>query len=485
MTDTDTKTDSPGPRAVPGPEPGRVLGRRLNRQQYVKDPVGYTCAVFHRHGPVSGLTHGDRQHFFVFGAEHNRAVLTDDATFHTVLEYATPPKIKAARRGIGLLNMNDAPHKAARRMVAPAFRASAVRGYGEAVALITHAEVGTWSAGDAFDLSTRMRELTLRIVCRVLFGVDIADGAQDLGRLVQRMLALRYFAPSIRYFPFDVPGAPFGRLLKVIRDLDTALEGIVAARGDGDDGRDLLAGLMAARDEQGRALLGRDELIGHLTTFIVAGHETSSSTLSWAFALLDQHPGTARSLAEELAALPEDPVSRLAELEALPLLDAVVKEVLRLLPPGPNTSRVAVAPAGLGGFEVPPGSQVVTSKFVTHRDAEVFPDPLRFRPERWFTQGSVSVYQYMPFGVGPHVCVGAAFATLEMKVVLAEVLRRFTLRVADGADLSRDVGLMMSPKHGVPVTVAPAGTAPTAARVVGDLHQMVRLSDREQYRLGW
>lgn len=484
MTEIAERPPVPVPAPVPGPEPARLLGRRLNRQRYFKDPVGYTCAVYHRFGPVSGLTHGDQQHFFAFGAENNRTVLLDDGTFHTAFEYTTPPTIKAARRGIGLLNMNGPPHQAARRLVAPAFRASAVRGYGEAVALITRAEVDTWSEGNRFDLSVRMRELTLRIVCLVLFGVDIAEDARPLGRLVQRMLALRYFAPSIRYFPFNVPGAPLARLLGVIRDLDDALDGIVATRRDG-GGRDLLSGLMEARAEDGGPALSAEELIGHLTTFIVAGHETTSNTLSWAFAILDQHPDIADALTGEVGALSEDVESRLAEIDGLPLLDAVVKEVLRLMPPGPNTSRVAVAPTELGGFEIPPGSQVVTSKFVTHRDESVFPDPLRFHPERWATQGAVSVYQYLPFGVGPHVCVGAAFATLEMKIILAEVLRRWSPRIADGADLSRDVGLMMAPKNGVPVILGPPGTSRAGGRVVGDIHQMVRLTDRDIDRLGW
>jgi cytochrome P450 len=479
MTDTRTFERQP----VPGPAAARLLGRRLNRQRYVRDPVGYTCDVYHRFGTVSGLTCGDRQHFFAFGAENNRTVLTDAETFHTVFEYATPPKIKAARRGIGLLNMNGTTHRAARRMVAASFRSSAVAGYGEAAARITRAEVARWTPGDRFDLSRRMRVLTLRIVCKVLFGVDIADGAEELGRLVQRMLALRYFAPSIRYFPFDVPGVPFARLLRVIRDLDDALDRIVTARRGG--GGDLLSSLIDARAENGATTLSADELIGHLTTFLVAGHETSSNSLSWTFALLDQHPEITRALTEELDRLPDDVESRLEGLQRLPLLDAVIKEVLRLLPPGPNTSRVAVAPTVLGGFEIPAGSQVVTSKYVTHRDPGAFPDPLRFRPDRWVDQTPVSVYQYLPFGAGAHVCVGAAFATLEMKIVLAEVLGRFTVRVDDGADLSRDVGLMMAPKHGVPVSLLPAGTCGASARVVGDIHQMVRLADRDCDRLGW
>ncbi|WP_205328262.1 cytochrome P450 [Glycomyces sp. YM15] len=467
---------------VPGPPPHRWLGRRRNAHEYAVDPVGYTARLHHEYGPVAGLVHGDRKQVFAFGPEHNRTVLTRGDTFHTVLEYAIPQGIRDARRGIGLLNMNGPEHRKARRVATPSFKPRAALAHGEQIARLAAEEVDSWTPGEPFDLTDRMRRLTLRIACLCFFGVDIADRADHIGRMVQDMLALRYFASSIKYFPFDLPGTPYRRLLTVIRRLDGALADIIDARRDGSGAAtDLLQSLMDARDEDGHGF-DDDQLVGQLTTLLVAGHETSSNTLAWTLLLLSQHPAELDKL---LASVPER-AARTSTALAFPTgLDHVLKETLRLLPPGPNTSRIAVAPTAIGGYEIPAWCQVVTSKFATHRDPEVFPDPLRFLPARWET-ARPSLYEYLPYGAGPHACIGAAFADLEMKTVLATVLGRFRIDPVPGAVVSRQVGLMMAPKGPVPVIARPrTDPAPPFTAVTGDLHDMVDLDGETRWRLGW
>lgn len=465
-------------RPVPGPPPHRRLGRRGNAHAYAADPVAYTARLHHEFGPVSGLVHGDRRQVFVFGAEHNRTVLTDGDVFHTVLEYAIPARIRRVRRGIGLLNMNGPAHRAARHTVTPSFRPQAMSRHAEVIARLAAEEVDSWVPGRPFDLTASMRRLTLRIACQCFFGVDIARDADSIGRLVQQMLALRYFDSSIRYFPFDLPGTPYRRLLTVIRRLDDALASIVNARRAGGDAPDLLHSLLGDRDENGRGL-SDDQLVGHLTTLLVAGHETSSSTLSWALILLSQHRADLDEALDDVAGRTPE------ECAGSTVLDRQLKETLRLLPPGPNTSRIAVAPTAVGEYTIPAGCQVVTSKYATHRDAGPFPEPLRFRPARWETAGP-SRYEYLPYGAGPHVCIGAAFADLEMKIVLGAILSRYVLAPVPGSPVSREVGLLMSPKGPVPVVAHPRSAPPSdLPRVGGDLNEMVDLYGDERWRLGW
>ncbi|GAA1422977.1 cytochrome P450 [Catellatospora coxensis] len=465
-------------RPVPGPPPSRWTGRRGNAHAYAADPVAYTARLHHEFGPVSGLVHGDRRQVFAFGAEHNRTVLTGGDVFHTVLEYAIPARIRQARRGIGLLNMNGPDHRAARHTVTPSFRPQAMGRHAAVIARLAAEEVDSWVPGRAFDLTASMRRLTLRIACQCFFGVDIARDADSIGALVQQMLALRYFATPIRYFPFDLPGTPYRRLLTVIRRLDDALASIVDARRSAGEQPDLLQSLLADRDEQGRGL-SDDQLVGQLTTLLVAGHETSSSTLSWALILLSQHrPDLDEVLDAAAGRTPE-------EHAGSTVLDRILKETLRLLPPGPNTARITVAPTMLGEHEIPAWCQVVTSKYVTHRDPARFPEPLRFQPERWET-ASPTRYEYLPYGAGPHVCIGAAFADLEMKIVLGAILSRHVLVPVPGNPVSREVGLLMSPKGPVPVVAHPVSAVPSRVdRVEGDLNEMVDLYGDERWRLGW
>lgn len=455
----------------PGPD-GRGIRARLREHEYATDPVAYVSELFHRYGPVAGIHRGNRRRVFVFGAENNRAVLSQSDDFHTVLEYAIPPRIRHARRGIGLLNMNGVEHRVARKAIAPSFRPAAIGPFADIIKTFADDEIGSWRSGEVLDVSAAMRRLTLRVACRCFFGVDIRGKAGQLGRLVSRMLSLRYFASSIRYFPFDVRGAPFHRLLRTIRALDDALAAIVeerASRGDLDD--DLL-GMLIQGGENG-AGFERDEIVGHLTTLIVAGHETTSNTLAWILLMLSADAECRNAV---LAGLPAGINS--------PTLDNTIRETLRLLPPGPNTSRIVTRDLTLAGVDLPRGAQVTTSKFVTHRDPRVFPNPTRFMPNRW-RETAPSLYEYHPYGAGAHACIGAAFADMEMKIIVTQVLSRYVLEALPAAPINRDVGLMMSVKGGLRMRVRESSDRLDPAELEGTITHMVRFDDSPGWRLGW
>ena len=200
----------------------------------------------------------------------------------------------------------------------------------------------------------------------------------------------------------------------------------------------------------------------------VAGHETTAYTLAWTLFLLSQHQELFEPLGEE------------ADAEQRPLLDRVLRESQRLLPATPYMFiRVATGPVTVGGHELPEKSGFILSPLVTHRQPEVYPDPLRFDPERW-TRVDPSPYEYLPFGAGPRMCIGMGFAAQALRIVLPRILSRFRLELVDGSRVSRKVqGITMGPRHGLPMRLLPRTAAvKRAARIRGDIHELVDLRPR-------
>jgi cytochrome P450 len=206
-------------------------------------------------------------------------------------------------------------------------------------------------------------------------------------------------------------------------------EELRARRASSEPREDILSLLLSARYEDGSALTD-DELLTQMMNLIVAGHETTASALAWAFHFIHREPAVKARLVEELRGLPEplDPEA----VSRLPYLEAVCSEALRLNPVAPLIGRTLRKGLTLQGFELPPGVSVGISVLQVHRRAELYPDPERFRPER-FLERSFTPFEYLPFGGGARRCIGAAFALYEMKLVLATILRKYDLRPASDA----------------------------------------------------
>ena len=302
-----------------------------------------------------------------------------------------------------------------------------------------------------------MQGITLDVIMRAVFGV--ADARRDGLRkgLIDILAATR----SPFTFGLIVNGVRelprFRRLRGQIERTDALLGAEIAEhRGDPDlaSREDILSLMISARDEDGEGMDDR-ELRDQLMTLLMAGHETTATALAWTFDLLFRHPEAMARLREEVEAD-----------EGTEYLDAVIEEALRLRPVVPFTGRELRQPAELGGYELPAGTTVFAAIYLAHTNPAHFPDPYAFRPERFMGE-KPDTYSWIPFGGGTRRCIGAAFAQLEMRVVLRTILRSATLEPATDRPqgiVRRNVTL--SPREGTPAVLTGRGVL---ARPAGDV----------------
>ena len=285
--------------------------------------------------------------------------------------------------------------------------------YAEVVAEITREEVERWPVGEEFAIWPRMQAIALETILRAVIGVRDRKRRERLRAVLPRFATVNILGVwAESRWPRLVNGR-IGRALPYIRGRDETdrllAEEIAAHRADPERRDDILAVLMRATDEDGRALSDQ-ELRDQLATLLIAGHETTTAALAWCFERLLRHP-------DALARLRSDPDDQ--------YLTAVVHETLRVRPVVEAAFRRLAAPLDLGGYRLPAGTTIGVSIWTGRSD--VFPDPDSFRPER-FLNGSPPPYTFIPFGGGARRCLGASFAVMEMKTVLRTVLEHVELR---------------------------------------------------------
>jgi cytochrome P450 len=205
----------------------------------------------------------------------------------------------------------------------------------------------------------------------------------------------------------------------------------------------------------------------------VAGYETTARALTWTLFLLAQHPRIAADLLDELAPLGGGPPAA-SQLRELPLLDRVIKESLRILPPVYLTTRSSSETFALGPYELPAGTNVVFSHYLTHHLPALFPQPNRFWPDRWLST-EPSHYEYIPFSAGSRLCIGSTFATMEMKVALAMILQRYRVAMPRGARVNRSARATLGPQGGLRMLVHRQDRRFDRPPVTGNIREMVDL----------
>lgn len=333
-----------------------------------------------------------------------------------------------------LLSLDGDPWWRHRRLLSPPLHGRAVAQYQDQITEIAVAEIARWPVGRPFALRDRMQAITLEVIIRVVFGIRDSGRRDRLRALLPRLMdaggspLVLMMPPRIQAWAGSsrlarrIPAFPLSRFVRLRSAVDELLYAEIAERRAAPDpeATDVLSRLLAARDEEDRPLSDQ-ELRDELITMLEAGHETTATGLAWAFERLLRDERVLTRLREELEAGDEQTY-----------LDAVVKEVLRCRPVVFDAPRLLDVPLPVGGYIAEPGTFAAPMIYLIHRDPDVYDDPEEFRPERFLGDDATAANRsWMPFGGGRRYCAGAQLALMEMRVVIAEVLRRVDLRAPD------------------------------------------------------
>jgi cytochrome P450 family 135 len=314
-----------------------------------------------------------------------------------------------------VLILTGAEHIRQRKLLLPPFHGERMREYEQTIVAATRAEMQSWPLGEPMRLQDRTRAITLEVILRAVFGVEAErmDALRDaIDGLLAPLQSLRLIWLALRRMSLERPTGAIGRALD---RLDETIYAEIARRRVQEDlaeRTDILSLLMQARDEDGQPMTD-DELRDELVTLLLAGHETTATSVAWAIERLVRAPEKLARLVAEIDAGVEQGGERYA--------NAVVNETLRVRPVVPVVARVLTEELELGGYRMPAGTRVMPSIYLTNRNPSVYDDPAEFRPER-FLENAPDTFAWIPFGGGIRRCIGASFAQLEMKLMLRTML---------------------------------------------------------------
>jgi cytochrome P450 len=340
-----------------------------------------------------------------------------------------------------LLLLDENEHMVRRKLMLPSFHGARLRRYEQTMAEVASRELERWPVGVQFATWPTMQSITLEVIVRTVFGVREHERLRRISEAVRHLLAWstdpRRLAMMAALGPRRI--ADIRAFRRVLDPADDLLYEEIRQRRDAPDlGQrdDVLSLLLQSRHEDGSAMSDK-ELRDELMTLLLAGHETTATSLAWALEALTRHPAVLTRLRDEAIEQGDDAY-----------LDAVVKETLRLRPVIGLVLRKLTEPMEIGGHDLPAGASVAPCIYLMHRRPDVYPDPRAFRPER-FLERPAGTYTWIPFGGGVRRCLGASFAQFEMKVVLREVAARFELRAPETRPERRTRrGIVFAPKRG-------------------------------------
>ncbi len=443
--------------------------------QAVADPLGAIRQQYESHGPISAWEDGGQRVVFVFGPEYNQRVLTDTETFHSWFFPVRGPRGSAQRNlTSGLLNQNGAHHREQRRIVMEPFQRRSFAAYGPRIVEMTEAMLHDWEPGQVRDLHAEMNRLLLRVTSSLLFGFDCPDLAFELGETIERWGEMNHHMGLAAIIPHTSQSFDYDKLLTYAEHVEGKIKQMIQVRRANPHGDDVLSILL--RSQASGSGLSDEELIGQTNLLFAAAHLTTAHSLTWTFFLLAQHPAEGDKLTQELMELETSGEFEAFHLEKLAYTDRLLKESLRILPGSAYVQRLCVRPAQLGPFTLSRGTVVLFSQYMTHHMRELYDEPERFSPDRWLTIRP-SPFAYLPFGAGPHNCLGGPLATMLMKLVVPLVWRRFRMRVVPHSEINANaVATMLAPLTPVRMQLLRAQEALVRAEVTGNIHRYVDLS---------
>jgi cytochrome P450 len=431
--------------------PGPTDFNLARTKQMAHDPLPLLLGAYEEFGPIFSMRLLHTKVVFMLGPEANHFVTVGHPENFHWRESSFGDLIPLL--GDGLLTIDDGYHDRARAIMLPAFHREQVEASTAAMRAEAEAALAGLRPDTVVDVYAWMRGLAMRIAMRALLGLDPDDDGQGAVAAANFEAALGFFGIDFALRLLRGPGSPWRRLMASRAVLDRIVyEEIARRRAAPDSGReDILSLLVGARGEDGEAFTDT-EIRDQVMTLMFAGHDTSTSTVTFALWELAHHPGALERLCEEQDRVlgGEPPTIDQMERE-LPYLDMVVDEVLRLYPPAWIGPRRAVRDFEFGGYRVPPHAYVNYVSWASHRIPDVFPEPEAFVPERFTRERKAELPRgaYVPFGGGKRVCIGKRFGLIEVKLVTTMLLQRLRADALPGRAMTVRQMPTLSPRGGL------------------------------------
>jgi cytochrome P450 len=437
------------------PGPGNFSVART--KQMARDPLPLLLGAYEEFGPIFSMRLLHTKVIFMLGPEANQFVTVGHPENFHWRESSFGDLIPLL--GDGLLTIDEDYHDRARAIMLPAFHREQVEASTAAMVAEAEAAIAALRPDTVVDVYAWMRELAMRIAMRALLGLDPDDGGKG-------HLAAEKFEEALGYFGIDFalrllrgPGSPWRQLMAARSVLDGIVYNeIERRRAAPDSGRqDILSLLVGARGEHGERFTDT-EIRDQVMTLMFAGHDTSTSTVTFALWELAHHPDALERLCEEQDRVLGGAPPAIDQLEkGMPYLDMVVDEVLRLYPPAWIGPRRAVRDFEWGGYQVPKGAYVNYCSWASHRLPEIFPEPEAFVPERFTRERKAALSRgaYVPFGGGKRVCIGKRFGLIEVKLVTTMLLQRLRADALPGRTMTVRQMPTLSPRGGLRMRLRP------------------------------
>jgi unspecific monooxygenase len=426
--------------------------------QWITDPIGYMETAVQRYGEIFTAQVGwdVSPHVFVSNPQAIQEIFTSESKQFSPFSEPVSNFMKSFFGEHSLARVEGERHRRKRQLLMPPFHGERMRSYGAQIYSITEGVISRLAQNKPFKARDTMLDISLEVIFQLVFGLLSGERSERLKQLLCAWLdalsspaaAMLLLIPFLRK---DLGAwSPWGYFENLKKELSELLYAEIRERRQQYDpsGTDILTLLLSARDEAGVGMTD-EELYDELLTLLFAGHETTATAMTWMMYLVHHHPEVRNKLLEELDTLGDSPDPM--AISRLPYLTAVCSETLRISPTAfVNFPHVVREPVELMGYQLEPGTTVVANIYQTHHRPDIYPEPHRFKPER-FLERQFSPYEYLPFGGGSRRCIGAALAQFEMKLVLATILSRYQLALSDSRPVRPQsrFGLVLAPQGGV------------------------------------
>lgn len=427
----------------------------------VRNPFGFLASLSEQ-AEVVTIVVGRRPIYFVTSLELVRSILlTKSDAFCRGLIFEKAAKIF----GAGVIVAEGEAHRRHRRLLQPAFQRRRIERYAVTMQEVIEHRTRSWRAGEPLQMYSETHRMMLEVLTHTMFGMQVGEPAAEavseaFPGVVAGMIAQALYPTAwLERLPLPV-NRRYERSASRIR---AVVAGIIDERRRAPAGDESLLGALLRDDGHG---LTTQQLLDEMVTLLIAGTETTATTLAWLCHELATHPAVEQRLVDELSTGQGNPSAGLDDLGRLQYTDAVLTETLRLHAPNWLLTRTATHNVQLGRFEVPEGGETGFSLTLLHRDPAIFDRPLEFDPDRWMAEGAEDRHRptLIPFGIGKHKCIGDVFAWTELTVAAASILRRWHLAAQPGSSVREVPWITVQPSGLVMVPQPRCRPAPEAAR---------------------